>query len=89
MPDSIKTYSCVMEFFRWGKKSNPLSWIRITSPTGNSVLINMKYNRKNELDPSSISFLESLSSGKEWPEKNKKQYPFQTLNKFLTISKVK
>lgn len=76
-----------MEFFRWGKKNNPLSWIRISTKKS-SILINTKLNRDKTLESSDLLFLEALASGKEWPDKNVKQYPKQTLQKFLEISKI-
>lgn len=83
-----KKYKCKMEFFRWGKKSNPLSWIQITSPTGNKILINIKLLRETPLPKKDVDFLEALAQGKEWPEKNYKMYSNKILKRFLEVSKI-
>lgn len=82
-----KKYKCRMEYFRWGKKSNPLSWMRITSPTGNAILINVYFQREVPLPKKDISFLEALANGDEWPKKNFKLYSNDTLQRFLEVSK--
>ena len=82
-----KEYKCKMEFFRWKKKSNPLSWIRVTSPTGNPILINTSFNRSTSLPKEDIKFLEALAVGDDWPKSNTKTYSKNTLHKFLEISK--
>lgn len=86
--ENEKKYKCKMEFFRWGKKSNPLSWIRITSPTGKQILINIKFDREIPLNKESSNFLEALAQGEEWPKKNFKMYSNKTLKRFLEISEI-
>ena len=86
--DNEKKYKCKMEFFRWGKKSNPLSWIRITSPTGKQILINIKFQRETPLPKKDVGFLEILAQGEEWPKKNFKMYSNKILKRFLEISEI-
>lgn len=86
MPE--QSFKCTLEFFRWGNKTNPLSWIRITSPTKKQVLINISFQRSNPLEKKDIAFLELLAKGKEWPKKNEKEYTNSVLKRFLEISKI-
>ncbi len=82
-----KKFKCILEFFRWGSKTKPLSWVRITSPTGNQILINISFQRQVPLPKKDIAFLEILAKGKEWPKKNEKMYTNSILQRFLDISR--
>lgn len=81
----MENYKCVVEFFKWGRK-NKLSWVRVTSPTGKGILVNLYYKRKQELSQRDVSFLKGISTGREWPEKNIKTFSIEVMKRFLEIA---